>query len=119
MSAPNDPTLALDLSRVLEESKGLAATVKPGRKRYDVIVVGSGAAGGMAAYLLTQAGLEVLMLEAGRMLDGAREYRTMEWPYASLRRNRLPPTSAPSAWPSTASWTVPTATTRASRSSRS
>jgi choline dehydrogenase-like flavoprotein len=33
---------------------------------FDVIIVGSGAAGGMAAYDLSLAGLQVLMLEAGR-----------------------------------------------------
>lgn len=33
---------------------------------HDVVVVGSGAAGGMAAYELSMAGLRVLMLEAGR-----------------------------------------------------
>ena len=44
----------------------------------------------MAAFQLATAGLKVLMLEAGRMLDPTREYRTMEWPYASLRRGRLP-----------------------------
>jgi len=33
---------------------------------YDVIVVGSGAAGGQSAYALTMAGAKVLMLEAGR-----------------------------------------------------
>jgi choline dehydrogenase-like flavoprotein len=57
---------------------------------YDVIVVGSGACGGMAAFQLATAGVKVLLLEAGRMIDPAHEYRTTEWPYASLRRGRLP-----------------------------
>jgi choline dehydrogenase-like flavoprotein len=38
----------------------------PARKDYDVIVVGSGAAGGQTAYTLAMAGASVLMLEAGR-----------------------------------------------------
>ena len=33
---------------------------------YDVIVVGSGAAGGQTAYTLAMEGARVLMLEAGR-----------------------------------------------------
>ena len=36
---------------------------------YDVIIVGSGAGGGMSAYHLTHSGLKVLMLEAGRDYD--------------------------------------------------
>src|SRR2546422_5472421 len=86
-----DPTLSLDLSGALQESKQLADATKPGSARWDVIVVGSGAAGGMAAYLLAMNGVKVLMLEAGRMIDVKTEYRTMEWPYASMRRNRLAP----------------------------
>ena len=35
-------------------------------KNYDVIVVGSGAAGGQTAYTLSMEGVKVLMLEAGR-----------------------------------------------------
>ncbi|KQU49786.1 GMC family oxidoreductase [Sphingomonas sp. Leaf339] len=39
----------------------------------DVIIVGSGAAGGMAAFSLTKAGLRCLMLEAGRDYDPQAE----------------------------------------------
>ncbi|WP_417458102.1 GMC family oxidoreductase [Kordiimonas sp.] len=40
---------------------------------YDVIIVGSGAGGGMSAYSLTHAGMKVLMLEAGRDYDPLTE----------------------------------------------
>ena len=40
---------------------------------WDAVVVGSGAGGGMSAYVLAHAGLRVLILEAGRMYDPERE----------------------------------------------
>ncbi|MPY88478.1 MAG: GMC family oxidoreductase [Luteitalea sp.] len=74
----------------MEETRKLAASIEPGTASWDVIVVGSGASGGMAAFQLVTAGVKVLLLDAGRMIDGQKEYRTMEWPYSSLRRGRLP-----------------------------
>ena len=60
---------------------------------YDAIVVGSGAAGGMAAHVLTAHGMDVLLLEAGKKLDIDKELRSMEWPYDHARRGDLPPGS--------------------------
>jgi choline dehydrogenase-like flavoprotein len=57
---------------------------------YDAIVVGSGAAGGMAAHVLTSHGLNVLLLEAGRKLDMESELKSMEWPYDHPRRGEMP-----------------------------
>jgi len=41
---------------------------------YDAIVIGSGACGGWAAMQLSQAGMKVLMLEAGSRIDQARDF---------------------------------------------
>lgn len=41
---------------------------------WDVIVVGSGATGGAAAYQLTRQGLNVLVLEAGKPVKGRADY---------------------------------------------
>ena len=90
-----DPALDVNLTRALDESKRLADSITPSTDHWDIIIVGSGAAGGMAAYQLAMAGVKVLLLEAGRMIDVKTEYRTMEWPYASMRRNRLPPGERP------------------------
>ncbi|MBT7225787.1 MAG: GMC family oxidoreductase, partial [Gammaproteobacteria bacterium] len=40
---------------------------------YDVLIVGSGAGGGMSAHILTEAGIRVLLLEAGRNYDPVTE----------------------------------------------
>lgn len=55
---------------------------------YDVIVVGSGAGGGMAVYELTKAGAKVCLLEAGQYYDPAdpEHITQLKWPYESPRR---------------------------------
>ena len=63
------------------------------KKTYDAVIVGSGAAGGMAAHVLTTHGLKVLLLEAGRKLNIEQELKSMEWPYDHPRRGDLPPGS--------------------------
>lgn len=50
-----------------------AISAQQAQKEYDVIVVGSGAAGGQSAYTLTMEGAKVLMLEAGRDYDPTKE----------------------------------------------
>lgn len=51
---------------------------------HDVIIIGSGAAGGMAAYTLTKLGVKCVMLEAGPMVDLERHRvlrRVADLPY--------------------------------------
>jgi choline dehydrogenase-like flavoprotein len=58
---------------------------------YDVVVVGSGAGGGMAAKVLTDGGLKVAMLEAGGPLNPEKDYYEHKWPYEFDHRGlRLP-----------------------------
>jgi len=61
------------------------------KPEYDVVVVGSGAAGGQTAYVLAAAGVKVLMLEAGRRYDPVAETPMFQTPhYAPLRSAATP-----------------------------
>lgn len=53
---------------------------------YDVVIIGSGAGGGMTGYVLAKAGLKVLMLEAGPFFDPAKDSMQLKWPWESPRR---------------------------------
>src|SRR6202045_4007398 len=71
----------------------MADSVADLKKTYDAVIIGSGAAGGMAAHVLTSHGLEVLLLEAGEKMNIEQELRSMEWPYDNAHRGGLPPNS--------------------------
>jgi choline dehydrogenase-like flavoprotein len=60
--------------------------VKKQSKQYDAIIVGSGAGGGMAAYMLSKAGLKVCLIEAGPMYDPAKNVTQLKNPWDSPRR---------------------------------
>ncbi|MEI9944718.1 MAG: GMC family oxidoreductase [Chitinophagaceae bacterium] len=60
--------------------------VKKQQKKYDVVIVGSGAGGGMAAYVLANAGLKVCLIEAGMMYDPQKHVTQLKNPWESPRR---------------------------------
>ena len=59
----------------------------PAGQQFDVVIVGSGASGGWAAKRLTEAGLRVAVLEAGRALTDA-DYKEHVQPYQLKYRGR-------------------------------
>jgi len=60
--------------------------IKKSATVYDAVIVGSGAGGGMAGYVLANAGLKVLMLEAGPFFDPKKDSLQLKWPWESPRR---------------------------------
>src|SRR4051812_23994058 len=65
--------------------------VRRTRTEYDVVIVGSGAGGGMAAYQLTKAGAKVALIEAGPLWFSTKDSVMMKWPYQSPRRGKSTP----------------------------
>jgi choline dehydrogenase-like flavoprotein len=63
-----------------------AASQQPTAEPYDVCIIGSGAGGGMAAYVLTQAGARVVMLEAGPEWWATKDAKMLFPEYMSPRR---------------------------------
>jgi choline dehydrogenase-like flavoprotein len=60
--------------------------IKKSSKSYDVVIVGSGAGGGMAAYTLANAGMKVCLIEAGPMYDPQKNVTQLKNPWDSPRR---------------------------------
>lgn len=60
--------------------------IKKSSKQYDAVIVGSGAGGGMTAYILANAGVKVLMLEAGPFFDPVKHSQQLKYSYESPRR---------------------------------
>jgi choline dehydrogenase-like flavoprotein len=60
--------------------------IKKQPKQYDAVIIGSGAGGGMAAYVLAHAGLKVCLLEAGPMFDPKTDSNQLKNPWESPRR---------------------------------
>src|SRR5260370_42100640 len=50
-------------------------------KQYDVCIIGSGAGGGMAAKVLTEGGLNCVLLEAGPNVTPEKGFKMFTWPY--------------------------------------
>ena len=63
-----------------------ALQLKQQAKSYDAVIVGSGAGGGMAAYVLAASGLKVCLLEAGPNYDPAVNSSQMKNAWESPRR---------------------------------
>jgi choline dehydrogenase-like flavoprotein len=68
----------------------MAQRVPGSRDVFDAIVVGSGATGGWAAKELTEAGLRVCLLEAGRNLDPEKDFTEHLAPYQIKYRGQSP-----------------------------
>ncbi len=55
----------------------------------DVVIIGSGAGGGTVTKVLADLGVSVTLLEAGPMLNPAKDYKEHKWPYDYPHRGAL------------------------------
>ena len=55
--------------------------INRGSPVYDVVIIGSGAGGGTMTKVLTDLGVSVALLEAGPMLNPAKDFKEHQWPY--------------------------------------
>jgi choline dehydrogenase-like flavoprotein len=60
--------------------------VKATPKTYDVVIVGSGAGGGIAAHILALGGAKICMLEAGGFYDCSKQSDMFKWDYNAPHR---------------------------------
>jgi choline dehydrogenase-like flavoprotein len=56
----------------------------------DVVVIGSGAGGGTVTKVLADLGVNVTLLEAGGLLNPARDFKEHLWPYQVSHRGAMP-----------------------------
>lgn len=57
---------------------------------HDVVVIGSGAGGGTVVKVLTDLGINVTLLEAGQMLNPAKDFKEHVWPHEVDHRGAGP-----------------------------
>ena len=60
--------------------------ISPTPPVYDVVIIGSGAGGGTVTKVLTDMGMTVALLEAGPMLNPAKDFKEHVWPYQVSHR---------------------------------
>jgi choline dehydrogenase-like flavoprotein len=78
--------MKLSVNRALLGLEIRMSQLIPNQKTYDVCIIGSGAGGGTAAKVLTEGGLNVVMLEAGPPLHPETDFKEHVWPYELAHR---------------------------------
>src|SRR5260221_5380254 len=86
-------SVSTDRFRHALSTEGILVQIIKEQSVHDVVVIGSGAAGGMAAWNLTRQGVNVLMLDAGTLIPRSRFWthvKPWEW-RARMDRGQKPP----------------------------